>query len=610
MGPLGKLVEVIAIAIAFAHIPAATATPFPDHSKHATHRLHEVGQGLKIEAFHPPSTYESFGVGIDHPLSKRADPDLEEMAIAFVESRLGMSKDNISFKSGFSNDVAKHAYVRQSHGGIPFANAVANIAFNRDNKVVSFGSSFVNFTKIASSTPSITLQQAIIKAEGLINGKHLLSNVNPPTLEYLVLKDGSASLTHVVQIRNDREMGPLVWVKAFIDAHSGDLISITDFVNRASYRAVPITKQDPVGAFVTITDLQDLIASPNGWHDDGNTSTTITAGNNAISQASLSLLTATAASQTSPGLNFVYTYNFNAPVTTLTNRNAATVNAFYIVNRIHDIAYRYGFTEAAFNFQQSNFGKGGAGNDHVKVIVQSLLGVNNANFATPAESVLALLRNSLFLWTLTTLPRDGAIENDIIVHEYTHGITNRMTGGGTASCLQTTEAGGMGEGWSDALADWTEQTSSTVLDFTLGAFVTNDPAGIRSHPYSTDPTTNPLRYSSVATQNEVRNIGEVWSNMLHNVYAALVTEHGFTADAFTNPGGSGGNVVFMHLFIDALALQPCNPTFVNARDAWIQADVNRYNGANSCIVWGAFASRGLGVGAANFVDSSVVPSGC
>lgn len=42
--------------------------------------------------------------------------------------------------------------------------------------------------------------------------------------------------------------------------------------------------------------------------------------------------------------------------------------------------------------------------------------------------------------------RDGALENDIVVHENTHGMTNRMTGGGTAACLQTTESGGLGEG--------------------------------------------------------------------------------------------------------------------------------------------------------------------
>lgn len=87
----------------------------------------------------------------------------------------------------------------------------------------------------------------------------------------------------------------------------------------------------------------------------------------------------------------------------------------------------------------------------------------------------------------------------------THGITNRMTGGGTGRCLQTTEAGGMGEGWSDAMAEWTEQKSATITDYVMGQYVTNSAAGIRTHPYSTSNTTNPLRYSSIKTLNEVHS---------------------------------------------------------------------------------------------------------
>ena len=59
----------------------------------------------------------------------------------------------------------------------------------------------------------------------------------------------------------------------------------------------------------------------------------------------------------------------------------------------------------------------------------------------------------MFLWDITNVRRDGAMETDIIVHEMTHGITNRLTGGGTARCLQTLEAGGLGEGWGDAMAE-------------------------------------------------------------------------------------------------------------------------------------------------------------
>ena len=143
-----------------------------------------------------------------------------------------------------------------------------------------------------------------------------------------------------------------------------------------------------------------------------------------------------------------------------------------------------------------------------------------------------------------------------------------------------------------------------------GQYVINDAAGIRSHPYSTSKTVNPYTYATVATKNEVHDIGEVWANMLHNVLAALVTEHGFSDTALTDASGSEGNVVYFHLFIDSLALQPCNPTFVNARDAWIQADRNRYGGANVCTLWKAFASRGLGVAAADYNDDSTLPDEC
>ena len=61
--------------------------------------------------------------------------------------------------------------------------------------------------------------------------------------------------------------------------------------------------------------------------------------------------------------------------------------------------------------------------------------------------------------------------------------------------------------------------------------MSNNSAGLRTHPYSTNTTTNPLRYSSVASLNEVHKIGEVWANILHNVYAALIQAYGFSETA-------------------------------------------------------------------------------
>jgi extracellular elastinolytic metalloproteinase len=44
------------------------------------------------------------------------------------------------------------------------------------------------------------------------------------------------------------------------------------------------------------------------------------------------------------------------------------------------------------------------------------------------------------------------------------------------------------------------------------------------------------------------------------LYAALVAAREFSAAAKTNPNGTGGNIIFLHLFMDALLLQPSEPT--------------------------------------------------
>ena len=59
----------------------------------------------------------------------------------------------------------------------------------------------------------------------------------------------------------------------------------------------------------------------------------------------------------------------------------------------------------------------------------------------------------------------------------------------------------------------------------MGHWVINDSRGIRSYPYSTSATRNPLRYSSIGGLNEVHDIGEVWarrtSELAQNVVVGL-----------------------------------------------------------------------------------------
>jgi len=108
-------------------------------------------------------------------------------------------------------------------------------------------------------------------------------------------------------------------------------------------------------------------------------------GNNAI--AFIDRLDQTTKESVEGTHQFKYFYDIKRSPQDWQNPDAARTNAFYTANVVHDIAYRYGFTEQAFNFQSNNFGKGGEGGDPVLVSVHNNKMRNGAGFHTPPECV-------------------------------------------------------------------------------------------------------------------------------------------------------------------------------------------------------------------------------
>ncbi|KAH7101038.1 Fungalysin metallopeptidase-domain-containing protein [Auriculariales sp. MPI-PUGE-AT-0066] len=560
-----------------------------------THRVRSLPNGNSAQVYHPAATFETFGSGVEHPLDKRAN--FRDAGVAFLGSKFG-SETKFKLASTSDGEQSSHVYVSQSFNDIPVANAVANVAV-KNGRVVSWGNSFVaKPTRVASAEPKISINEATTAAEKSLHG---VRNSVTEKLEYYALDSGEVVLTHVIQI--DSTDGHLL--EAFIDAETAEVVGINDFTYNLIMDVVPIWKGSPLDGFETLENPEDPLSSPQGWENWNGVESNVTRGNNCYAYKG------TSTNFTAESTTNTYDYDWvpaSAP-SVGANVPKAVANAFYLVNSVHDITYRYGFTESAFNFQQNNFGLGGAQGDPIMISVQDSAGTNNAGITVTADGTSPLMR--MYRFTVTTPNRDGSLQNDIVIHEATHGTTNRMTGGGTGRCLQTSEAGGMGEGWSDAFSDWTEQVSGSVVDWATGTYVLNDPAGVRDFVYSTNSTTNPLTYASLRTRTEVHAAGEVWANLLHNVLAALIAEYGYADDARTNPEGTGGNTIYMHLFIDALLLQPCNPTTIQARAAWIQADVNRYDGAHVCLLWKVFASRGYGSGATTTkTDNAAVPTEC
>ncbi|KAG8906518.1 hypothetical protein FRB99_006738 [Tulasnella sp. 403] len=592
MHSIRKLATIVA-AVTGATDALSDAAP-----KHQTHRTHFIARDVSFTSYHPPTRYETFGKGVEHPLTKRAGTSSGDAAMSFLQSKLGLNTTDVKVKSGFTGEAATHVYVKQTLNGIEVANGVAHVAL-KDNKVIAYGSNMVQPKSVSSPKPKITEAQAISAAESNLGATH---NNWPTKLEYVLQENGQAVLTYVVQVEKQDH-----WYEVFVDAATGKVVNVIDFVAEASYRALPFTKADPTsGSFSLISNPQDLSVSPNGWHQDNSQSYQTTQGNNVNSFYGDS--STGQSTKTSNPLNFDYPWAPNADPPIATNLDAARVNAFYVANMYHDLLYKYGFTESAFNFQTANFGKGGSGSDAVHMSVQNDDGSNNSNFATPPDGQPGRCR--LYIWKKTSPRRDSALANDIMTHELTHGLSNRMTGGGTGRCLTSDESSGLGEGWSDTVAFWVETTGATPTDYTFGSWVSGEAGGMRAYPYSTNKQVNPLMYSSLSgLTTQKHHIGMIWATMLIEVYWKMVAASGYS-DSKTSAGQSAGNTMFLHLIVDAFALQPCNPTILDARNAILQADVNRYSGLNKCAIWKAFAKRGLGVQAANLVDDNHIPGAC
>ncbi|PPQ67231.1 hypothetical protein CVT24_011550, partial [Panaeolus cyanescens] len=519
---------------------------------------------------------------------------------------LGADFETSAFRWGakHATSTGRVAYFRQAYHGIPFSNAVGNIAWSHD-QVVAYGSSFVDLkeTKLADSTPTIRIYEVIPKIEQELDGK--LSGPDPK-LEYVLKGADTAVLTYKFQIHNVLKS---MYLGVNVDAHTGEIVRVVDYSSQATYTAVPVDKMSIADGYEDIVDPEDLEASPYGWHHNGTYLSDNTSGNNVLAGWLGSDNVTEFLPQAVGNLTFKVTFNQELEPTTPTNANASAINAFYLLNKLHDITYRYGFTEIAFNFQANNFGKGEKGGDPIIAIVQDKERDDNASFATLPDGQPGICRAHLF--KSPNPDRDAAMANDVMAHEFGHGLTNRMVGGGTAECLNADEARSMGEGWGDALANWLQQSSADVTDFVIGAYLDDSPKGFRQYPYSVHRSVNPLTYASIPEKRVPHGVGEIWANMLHNVYAALVKEKGFSHNKFTDVDGLEGNIIWMHLYMDSLLLMPCNPSFVDARNAWIQADENRYDGEHFCLLWREFAKRGLGTRADDtYTDSNYVPRGC
>lgn len=227
------------------------------------------------------------------------------------------------------------------------------------------------------------------------------------------------------------------------------------------------------------------------------------------------------------------------------------------------------------------------------------------------ENIVSLTNSGQTVNVTLKLPVfDGNLDNGIVIHEYGHGLSNRTTGT-AVTCLNTNlDKEQMGEGWSDftALMLTLSPTDSAALPRAIGTYAVGEPTngqGIRPAQYSpnfeingyTYGDTNGMEYTNANGQlvPDVHSIGFVWASMLWDLHWKYVEKYGYNSQITADPN-SGSARVFQ-MVLNGLKLQGCLPTFVMGRDGILAADQAATGGADKCVIWNAFAKRGLGLNA-------------
>ena len=241
----------------------------------------------------------------------------------------------------------------------------------------------------------------------------------------------------------------------------------------------------------------------------------------------------------------------------------AAINAFFLCNFLHDFFYFLGFNEITGNFEAEHGTGGSVRGDPLKVLIQpkELPGLAFFDSYPDGESPILELGPHVN-------GRHSAFDAHIVVHEYAHGVTNRIVGGAKHRPLQHEQSRALGEGFSDywaitiqnyyrrRAARIADEDPDTGQEWCFASWFSGTTTGLRSQSYQAHSG----KYGSLSESGmNPQRAGEVWCATLLDIHKALGC-----GDA------DSGNELGWPLVMDSLGfLHPGKkgPHFLHARDA-------------------------------------------
>lgn len=569
-------------------------------------------------------------------LTPPSDAAAADVALAYARERA----DSFGVKPGLARTVhvdkeltltsgATAVHLGQRVDGLRVVDAALTVVVDADGRVLSAAGDLVRGSGAAGSLrPDLSAGQALRRAaarqgatadrplpgtEVRSPGERSFTNVfgegnaaeRPVTAE-LVWYPADRGRDLRLAWLTDIESSGQEWWQSVVDADSGAILDRTSRYAHAGPEGTVFTGQHPEAAGATTRTVVPLTGLDGSW-----VSGTTTSGNNV--NAYLDRDDNDSNDEYQPNAadqHFNYTFtdawrttaDIDSVAALDADRDAVITQLFYYTNVMHDWLYGHGFDEASGNFQVDNFGRGGSGGDPVLAEAQDGYEFacddgnatpnettdrcqNNANFGTPGDG--SSPRMQMYMWIPPRPFRDGDLDGDVIAHEYGHGVSSRLVGGGNLGYDGGDQRGALGEGWSDVISylKWG--------DAVVGEYVTgNATTGIRSVAY--DNSNLDFQDYNTSSSSGHGN-GQIWASVVYDIRAQI-------------PGGAEA---MASLVLDGMKATPANPSFIDARDALVTAD----GGDNYCLIWSAFAGRGLGTDSTGGLDdvpsfSDDVPAEC
>ena len=314
--------------------------------------------------------------------------------------------------------------------------------------------------------------------------------------------------------------------------------------------------------------------------------------------------------------SFKCSWDPNTPNSWQVNRKQNAVQMMYFVGTWHDHLKDgpIGFTRAAGNFEAVDGDAVQAQSDDGANTADGLPDINhvdNANMNTPPDGIAPTMQMYLFLPDDLFIAGNSGDESDVVYHEYTHGLSNRLVVDANGnSTLGDVQAGSMGEAWSDWYAEdylvdrGLEKDTTTIGDVRVGKYVAAGET-IRTEPLDctvgAPATVCPGTpgagsggytygdFGKIIGAPEVHADGEIWAQTLWDLRRAI------------------GSKKAESLVTRAMELSPANPSFLDQRNSILAADLVVDHGKLQKTIWSVFAKRGMGFFAATVDGDDAQP---